>query len=852
MGMVQEGEGRMNHPMPELAADFALEVAAVFTVVTSLVGLVATLAGVFHAPQILLCSLVVSGIYAVRVRRYRHLPGTSRASWLHLALLFAIALIFRVPAYHYVLGGQDEGLYVNIAHHIERTGGIDVRDHTYAKLKGTKYLHQYLVDNSIGPNYLAGVYKPYRGGYEKDGKLVFQFYALFPVWMAIAGGIFGSTWGSYALTFLSLVSIAFIYRIALLITSSVSAALAAGGLLALNPLHSFFSKFPVSEVPALCMALLGFTLMAAYWSSPEKQRAFRWLVLSVLAFLCLFTTRISGFMYVPFIVLLAWAALIFDHDRTRARMTNIWAIGIISVYGISICYGIIWSYPYSHDIYEMSFVPLLGERWKPIVLGGGLICLGLWIGLATVTWRHQLSMPFRERLALASRWVPVLVIWTALLLGLLKIYMLGWTPHYAHHSWLGVRWSLAQMGWRSASASSLWTMVVFVGPGIVGTFLCLLTREKDDAKLIFMHWFIAGFFAWAMLLQWVVVYTPYYSRYLLSEVVPYMILFVVCFWGRMRANKWRSAISISLALSALYATSLSAAQIGKNENEGAYASLHRLVASVGPADVILLDPSSVDPSVIKTPLLYTFDKQVATIKKSELLDSGYLATFDTLYQNVFLVASRARAPDGFSRVVDVQFLVRDFQHGHSFPWRLSTRYDLPFALYRLEHVRLSLDDTVSFANGGAGVRWLGSGWSHPERWGTWSDGRRAVMSIETRDLPQTGNGLLMDVAANVYVNAKHPVQHVVVLVGGNVTGRYVVRYPSTLLSMRIPLGCSDERAQGGPGGRIVVEFAFPDAISPNDIGLSGDTRILALGLVSARLRQKLSGGGCCQVFREER
>src|SRR5690348_6391124 len=351
-----------------LSVDRVLELVAVFMIAASLIGLAAALAGIFQAPQVLLCSLFPTGAYAYATRGSGVFWGSARPRWSHLVLLILVALFFRLPAYNYVLGGQDEGLYTNIGQHIEYTGGLDAHDRVMQKLQGTEYLQRYLDDNRIlegnSPTlYLLGVYARQPG----TTNLVFQFYYLFPVWMAIVGGVFGTTAAIYALTLFALLSIVFFYRIALLLTRSYSAALLAGGLLALNPLHAFFSKFPVTEVPTLAFSLMGFTLLTAYGSPHAPARRSRWLWLSVLAFLCLFATRISGLMYMPFVVALAMAALVCDEDMPRRKAIQWWAIGVLVAYFASVIYGLHWSRYYSRDQYFVSLEPLFGTHWKSVV-----------------------------------------------------------------------------------------------------------------------------------------------------------------------------------------------------------------------------------------------------------------------------------------------------------------------------------------------------------------------------------------------------------------------------------------------------------------------------------------------------
>ncbi|HJP97613.1 MAG TPA: hypothetical protein VJ862_03520 [Rhodanobacteraceae bacterium] len=818
---------------PGLTVDRLLVWIAVFAIVTSLVGLATSLAGVFHAPQVLLISLVLTILYARQAGAgATALPGLA-PQWAHVVLLILVALIFRLPAYHYVLGGQDEGTYVNVAHYINDTGGIAVHDRTKQELEGSPFLDNYIAENQIaGGTYLAGVYKR---SY-KNGKLEFQFYHVFPVWMALFDGILGSAAGVYALTFFAIISIILFYRLALLLTGSHRAGLAAGGLLALNPLHAFFSKFPVTEVPTLCFALIGFLFLAAYWpAAPESRPHKGWLFVSVLAFLCVFTTRISGFMYVPFFIALAWAALIFDSDRARCRALRFWAVGVTGAYLFSVVYGLVWSHSYAHDIYRLSFAPLLGTYWKAALAVACALFAVVWVSLTWMVRNESLRARLARWFERPRDWVPTIVVWGALLLGLVKIYRLAWTSRYVSDPWLGTMWRVADVGRTSVEASSLWTLVVFLGPFLVLAFLLLATIRKHEPRIAFLFWFVAGFFAYILLLQWVVPYVPYYSRYLLSELAPYTILFVVCVWSGLRPNMPRKLLTVAIAVSALYAAGLSAAQIGKNEYEGAYTELARAIAPVGPSDMVLLylQPNSpFDQDQIKTPLLYTFHRQTVTVSTSDLTDAAYLAKLDSLCNNVFLLTEGGGyAPAGFELVASTQFNIRRYQWNHTYPRKLGPPSDVVLNLYRMEHPRLPEGTPLGFATNGVAVGWLESGWSAPEGWGTWSSGKQAILRIDLRGLPDGHAPLALHVDAQAFVGPRYPVQRISVEVNGEPAGQYVVRYPNKDFSMHIPLGQVDAES----ARMIRVVFDLPDAQSPRSLGVSSDMRNLALGLVSVSI-----------------
>lgn len=813
--------------------DRVLEVTAAFTLVTSVVGLGSALAGVFHAPQVLLGSLLLTGAYAFRTRGLASgWPGV-QPRWRHLALLLLITLFFRLPAYHYVLGGQDEGLYTNIAHHLIESGRIDANDEVMQKLEGSPYLQRYLEDNRIyegqSPTlYLLGVY----ARQPQTSHLVFQFYYLFPVWMAVVGGIAGLTWGVYALTFFALLSVAFFYRLTLLLTRSHGAALVSGGLLALNPLHAFFSKFPVTEMPTLAFSLIGFTLLATFWTAEQSERKSRWLWLSVGAFLCLFLTRISGFMYMPFFGALAFASLIWDKDLQRRNGMQRWMVAVTIVYFASVYYGLHWSRYYSRDMYFLSFEPLFGHHWKWAVEILVLGSLMFWIGVAL--WARLPQR--RERYGSLLIWPVHLtigcIVFAGLLLGLLKIYWLGWTNHYSGADVIDTRWHLSNGGWNAAAASSLSTLVVYVGPFLAIAFLVLIWRRSQDARLEFLRCFAGGFFVYAALLQWILPYGPYYARYLLSELVPYLILFVVCTWAALRKDRARAVLSASLFLSLVYATALSAAQIGKEENDGAYRALARLTAPVEKSDLILLDSlhNNINTSEVKTPLLYTFGHDVVTIGSEGLADNGYLAELNGLYDDLFLISPNPKPPPGFDLIDSIRYRVMAFRQTHFFPDELTSTENTILYLYRLDRVQFPLASPLAFKAGSIWLEMLDRGWSYPENWGIWSSGQDASLTIDPRQLPKSDDGLILALDAHVFVKPSHPRQRVEVRVDGSPIAQYSVTYPTASLAMQIPIR-GELLDSMKP---IVIDFALPDAISPKALGMGGDTRELAIGLTSAR------------------
>jgi len=824
--LIQEGRGVDDR------IDRGLELLVVWLLFASALGLLSALAGHFLAPQVLLASLMFTGIYAWYTRGVHTVFGVS-PDWRHLLLLSLVCLFFRLPAYHYVLGAQDEGIYVNVAHVIERTGSIDVHDVVLEKLKGSTFADTYLTENRYANGaYLPGIYSPDPAG----TKLEFQFYHLFPVWMALFSGVFGSAFGIYALSFFAWISILFFYRLALVVSGSRRVALVAGLLLALNPLHVFFSKFPVTEVPTLAFSLVGFTYLATFWNKVGAASSYRWLWISGASFAALYATRISGFMYVPFFIALAIASTIMDTDRKRRDAIFTWTLSVVALYALSVLYGLHFSSQYAADIYRLSFEPILHSEWRLGVTAIVLIVFVAWAALTLFARSDGARLRMRRYLVMPVRQAIGALIVLGLAVGLFKIYRLGWTDHYLHDDWLGGMWGLAHSGALAVKSSSLFELAVYLGPLLPACFLAFVVRRQDNPHIEFLRLFVSGFFVYAAILQWTVPCGPYYARYLLSELVPYLTLFVVLAWSCMSPTPWKKATKCILAMTLAYMTLASAQQLGKSENSGVYAALQQLLMQVDSNDLVLIDSSQSafpNESQIETPILYTFGRNVVNVSKKSLDDRAYLATLNALYDDMFLVSDNATAPPEFEPLGSTRVEYWSFAPSHLYPNKLVLRGAKRLYLFILAKPVLPLAQVQKFDQTGAWNNLLVNGWASPESWGTWSLGQHAELAINPRQLPDAAHGLRLHFDTHTFVTSSHPQQRIEVSLNGAYVGHYEATYPNSVIGIDLDI---PESALMSPK-EIRVGFAFPDAVSPQSVGAGADERILALGLEAVTITQ---------------
>jgi len=682
-------------------------------------------------------------------------------------------------------------------------------------------------------NYTGGQFLP--GVYERDGGLVFQFYHAFPVWLALFGDGAGPQAAVYALTLLSVASLLYFQRLAHLLTGSANAGLVAGLLLAVNPLHAFFSRFPVTEVPTLAFSLMAFVLLVDAWRSNGADGSRRWMVLSAGAMACLFFTRISGFQYVPFLVAMAIAAIAFDPQPARRRTIIAWVALSLVAFAASVVYGLRWSGPYSTDIYQLSFAPLLGKHWVALVAVVSMAMLAAWIGAAQAAKRPELHRLLQRALSaglVVLPWIGVAIVAFALF----RAWRLGYTDAYASHPWIGPRFGLVHQGLRSMFSTSIVAIAVYLSPFVFAAYLFAGFRARRWPALAMLLLFCTAFLGFAALLQWVLGYQPYYARYLLSEIVPYALLLVVCTWARLAPEAPGAArgYGLALLLGGVTCAGLSLAQIGKNEHEGVAESIEAIAAHADGGDLVIVDGSmaSPNPLELRMPLAYWKRLNVANVTPAQLADSDYMLTLAAPFDDAWLLTNDGKPRKGFEDVESVRFREVIFDRGAMPPVATAVRHDARIRILRMQSDVLGGAGQAWFGTGHRGNALLRDGWSTPEGWGVWSSATSATLALDVAGLEaDAADAIEVTLVGRAFVPDAKRMQRIAATVAGvpmTVRMDGPARSRATLVAM-VPA----ERVRDG---KLDVVLSLPDAVSPATLGLSGDRRTLAFGLERLSLR----------------
>jgi hypothetical protein len=121
------------------------------------------------------------------------------------------------------------------------------------------------------------------------------------------------------------------------------------------------------------------------------------------------------------------------------------------------------------------------------------------------------------------------------------------------------------------------------------------------------------------------------------------------------------------------------------------------------------------------------------------------------------------------------------------------------------------------------TRQLSSGWSPPENWGTWSAGQQA--QVDLRVTPEA-RSIALEVMA--FVLPQHPAQRVIVSLNGEqVLTTRLTQLQDNHLDIPIPAAIREQLVDND---RLTIELQLPDAISPEQLGLNDDSRVMGLGL----------------------
>jgi hypothetical protein len=563
-----------------------------------------------------------------------------------LLLILLIALFFRIGPYLYIMGGQDEGVYVNMSSYYEKAGGTFIRDNIRANMPralrpiyddSNQYKRRMVKPGKYEGSHLPGIYIEDL----RNSEYEFQFYPLHPLWMAIFGKLFGATNRVYSLVFFSLLSIWLFYLLALELSGGKKLpAYLLALFIAVNPLHAFFSKFPVTEIVSLFFSSAGFYLLVKYYEeSKEGNTNVFYLILSSGSFLCLFLNHIAGFLYLPLFYFILLLAMLYVDNRAVKRSLIVYCLSIFAGFGLSLLYGYNYSFPYFYDVYRLTFGAYLGPNFHVFLLM--FVLLAAMIAIMVFFNARRLK-PYLERLSpLIYKFYPA-IIYGIILLAFFHALQLGFTDKY-EAARFNQRWHIADKGVISLAYSSIVVAVSYLTPFGFLLFLAALNcmRKVSNIKILTLIIFLSVVWFMRIILAPVIPYQYYYARYLLGEVVPYSFLLIAIYVGQAIEKDRIHKIVIGLLcicvlVFSVYFTSF---QLLGRVAKGADKALSGVAGRMDGNDILLINAEGfAHYNELVTPLSYYYGLNTITVPDALNVSTNIAAYLSARYGDLFVLS----------------------------------------------------------------------------------------------------------------------------------------------------------------------------------------------------------------------
>lgn len=505
-----------------------------FIIISSIALILSLFFGITNKlPSVIISFLVayfLDFLYINPNKFYIHKLRLSFKDVILISFILITALFLRMNPYEFSYGGQDQGIYTNMSKYYQNNSNYFINSpYLNSTNLDLKNIFENTYNDSLHSNeeYLPGVNIHERGVWE------FQFYHLHSLWMSIFGKLFGDSNSSYSLLIFSLLSILVFSVLVFIVTGSRLCSYLMGLLLAVHPLHSFFTKFAVSEIVALFFlfnALLYLTFTVK--DIPRNENTY-YLIVSCLSFLCLFFTRITGFLYLPFILIVTLMGILYK-DKYKILNINsylLYAVVVYSFYFLSYFYGLYTTNKYAVDIYsKFQKINIYGISSLKIYFGLNIIlllCLFLLSNFKKI--KIKLKNFFLEYRIFLTKIMYVLFLTFLTLLFFKSIYI-GYFETYHHHL---SRWDYPQSGLKAIFASDLVSILIYSSPLIfllLVYFIAVTKNNKIYASKIIYILPILFLMTTVVIFRFfgssgIVPYQFYYLRYLLSEIIP--IIFVL-------------------------------------------------------------------------------------------------------------------------------------------------------------------------------------------------------------------------------------------------------------------------------------------------------------------------------------
>lgn len=754
-------------------------------------------------------------------------------------IIILVAILFRLNPYLYVLGGQDEGIYVNMSSYYQNHGSTFIEDNVRNSLTDEAKLSydnkNQLSNNMINAGEYEGSHVP--GIYIKElnsSKYVFQFYPLHPIWMSIFAQLFGQDNRVYSLVFFSILNIIMLSLLTWeLSNKSKIATYLTGTFMAINPMHIFFSKFPVTENVSIFFTATGIYFLVRYFKRCDRlNKDMFYLLMSAGSFICMFFNHISGFMYMPLFFILLLINVVFINNRDVKNNVYKYIVLVILGFSLSVLYGTKFSFPYFRDIYYGAFGTKICSSWKiilPLALLIGAVCIyGMYL-FKKLAKNIFMKINFEK----IATYVVSAIIGIIVLFSMIDGYQLAYTNKYIGDSWADIQYHMVKLGSDSLMQSSIIVLLLYLSPVVFVIFILAIIKNNK-----FRDIYITGILLFISLFMFLRIsltnFTPYYyyGRYLSGELLPYIILIACIYMSKVLVEKNKVKkifVILSICFVTVYSLVFASFQFQGPVSENSNESLKIIKQEINKNDLLLIDKNSIGIA-LKTSLEYYYNINTMFVDQENI--DNMVKNNITKYGNLYLLSN---IPYKYSDSNYKNVLIEDSTYGsgliHNIPSTvIPMRYKRSNFNIGLQKINMSkfmpkYEAVINFGVNGNSDTYKKIGWSGNENGMTWTDGHTASLHIPVNE-PNVNlelNALVQSFgkqSVDVYINSKKIATWIL---NGNSYQEEKIAIDKTLIN----------------DSYLDIDFKLPNAISPSSVlENSKDNRLLGASFKSILIIRK--------------
>lgn len=570
-------------------------------------------------------------------------PARAPTSWdrtrkLGVAAVLAVVgfgTCIRLDPSPYLHGGQDQGIYVNVGHHIARTGRLRPVDRVMAGAVRGVSQEQILTAHKIQPQpegspligvregrWIAGLHVEDAS----EGRIVPAFFHLLPVFFALAELDFGfarSTWPLVLFASLSLLAaFAVGYRLAAKDAwgpgdrvRGIAVGSIAAMTLAVHPLDLWISTFTVTENIARA-ALLGGCALSLEAGCAERRGEPGAVLLGALAGLSFAAGAFArGSMLALAIVLALVLIFVRRGDAPRSRTAMIVALVVGGT--LAAVQAILHSWPYFFSAASNHFhVPRMQPRiahavaWA-LVLGAAVLAFDRALAWARKRW------PLLDRTDRLGR-VLALAIATLAIVGVVIRWLDGSDDYAANQQVVSVLLRYAGP--------------VGLGLGVAGVFAAAWRADHHHLAWVLL----AAVILLGTLQKAGIRYEFYYARYLVGDAIPVLVIAGAWLLGECtrrigsRYGPRAAALSLGVALICWWVPNvrtLDRPVYWTRDLEHAPEDLADLFAQVPDGAILFFDARA--PlrwrGILAVPALLSFDQNVLVYPHNRMIEGAITA-----------------------------------------------------------------------------------------------------------------------------------------------------------------------------------------------------------------------------------